>query len=68
MLHLGALRGRFLFLSYKVKSDVQAIFRASTATSTPGEEQARGTRMIKVTNVVYHDKAHPSALTLLIVP
>ena len=33
-----------------------------------GEEQARGTRMIKATNVVYHDKAHPSALILPIVP
>jgi len=33
-----------------------------------GEEQARATRMIKATNVVYHDKAHPSALTLPIIP
>ena len=27
-----------------------------------GEIQARATRMIKATNVIYHDKAHPSAL------
>jgi putative CocE/NonD family hydrolase len=33
-----------------------------------GETQARGTRMIKATNVVYHDKAHPSALILPVVP
>jgi len=33
-----------------------------------GEEQARATRMVKATNVVYHDKAHPSALVLPIVP
>jgi putative CocE/NonD family hydrolase len=32
-----------------------------------GEEQARATRMVKATNVVYHDKAHPSALILPIV-
>jgi len=40
----------------------QPISRASTATSTHGEEQARAIRMIKATNVIYHDKAHPSAL------
>ncbi len=33
-----------------------------------GELQARGSRMIKATNVVYHDKAHPSALVVPIVP
>jgi uncharacterized protein len=33
-----------------------------------GEEQARATRMIKASNVVYHDKAHPSALILPVVP
>jgi putative CocE/NonD family hydrolase len=33
-----------------------------------GEEQARATRMVKATNVVYHDKAHPSALILPFVP
>src|SRR5215469_10401542 len=33
-----------------------------------GEEQARATRMVKATNVVYHDKAHPSALIVPIVP
>jgi uncharacterized protein len=29
-----------------------------------GEEQAGATRMNKATNVIYHDKAHPSALIL----
>jgi len=33
-----------------------------------GEEQARGTRMVKATNAIYHDKAHPSAVILPIVP
>jgi len=33
-----------------------------------GEEQASGTRMSKATNVVYHDKTHPSALVLALVP
>jgi putative CocE/NonD family hydrolase len=33
-----------------------------------GEEQARATRMIKATNVIYHDKAHPSALVVPVVP
>jgi putative CocE/NonD family hydrolase len=33
-----------------------------------GEEQAGGTRMSKATNVIYHDKAHPSALVLPVVP
>ena len=33
-----------------------------------GEEQARSTRMVKATNVIYHDKARPSALVLPIVP
>jgi putative CocE/NonD family hydrolase len=33
-----------------------------------GEEQARGTRMVKATNVIYHDKLRPSALVVPIVP
>lgn len=33
-----------------------------------GEIQARGTRMVKATNVIYHDKAHPSALNVAVVP
>jgi hypothetical protein len=33
-----------------------------------GEEQAGATRMSKATNVIYHDKAHPSALVLPVVP
>jgi putative CocE/NonD family hydrolase len=33
-----------------------------------GEEQARGTRMVKATNVIYHDKLRPSALTVAILP
>ena len=33
-----------------------------------GEDQARATRMIKATNVIYHDKAHPSALVVPVMP
>jgi uncharacterized protein len=33
-----------------------------------GEEQARATGMVKATNVIYHDKARPSALIVPIVP
>ncbi len=33
-----------------------------------GEEQARASRMIKATNVIYHDKVHPSALIVPLVP
>jgi len=33
-----------------------------------GEEQAGATRMSKANNVIYHDKAHPSALVLPLVP
>jgi len=33
-----------------------------------GEEQARATRMVKATSVIYHDGAHPSALIVPIVP
>ena len=33
-----------------------------------GEEQASGTRTITATNIVWHDKTHPSALVLAVVP
>lgn len=33
-----------------------------------GEEQARATRMVKATNLIYHDKAHPSALVVPVIP
>jgi uncharacterized protein len=33
-----------------------------------GEEQAPATRMVKATNVIYHDKSRPSALLLSIAP
>ena len=33
-----------------------------------GEEQARATRMVKAANMIYHDKAHPSALLVPMVP
>jgi putative CocE/NonD family hydrolase len=33
-----------------------------------GEEQSQATRMVKVENTVWHDKEHPSALILPVVP
>ena len=33
-----------------------------------GEDQARGTRVVRATNLIYHDKSRPSALILPIVP
>lgn len=33
-----------------------------------GEEQARSDRIVKATNTVLHDREHPSALILPIVP
>jgi uncharacterized protein len=33
-----------------------------------GEEQAHATQLVKATNVVYHDKARPSALIVPVVP
>ena len=33
-----------------------------------GEEHARATRMVKATNVIYHDKGHPSALIAPVIP
>jgi hypothetical protein len=33
-----------------------------------GEDQSRGTRMVKATNIIYHDPDHPSALILPMVP
>ena len=33
-----------------------------------GEDQASGTHIITATNVIYHDKDHPSALVLPVVP
>ncbi len=33
-----------------------------------GEDQARSARMLKATNVIFHDKAHPSALLLPVMP
>ena len=33
-----------------------------------GEDQARATRIVKATNTIYHDRAHPSAVILPVVP
>ncbi len=33
-----------------------------------GEDQAHGTRMVKATNVIYHDKLRPSAVVVPLIP
>jgi len=43
-------------------------FSAFNCNLNTGKEQARSRRMIKATNVVYHNKAYPSALILPMVP
>jgi len=67
MLHLEALWARILFFYTSPKPMYKHLPRFSCNIDT-GEEQARGRRMIKATNVVYHNNAHPSALILPIAP
>jgi len=56
-------------LDHKLRLEVSSSnFPALRPQPEHGEEQARSTRMVKATNVIYHDKAHPSALILPIVP
>jgi hypothetical protein len=61
MLHLGALRDRILFFHTGPKPTYKHLPRFDCNLNT-------GEGMTKATNVVYHDKAHPSALILPIVP
>jgi len=42
--------------------------RESSERACPALSGLRATRMIKATNVIYHDKAHPSALLVPLVP
>jgi hypothetical protein len=67
VLHLEALWARILFFHTSPKTMYRRLPHFDCNLNT-GEEQARGRRMTKATNVVYHDKAYPSALILSIVP
>ncbi|HTQ58953.1 MAG TPA: CocE/NonD family hydrolase [Candidatus Solibacter sp.] len=54
---------------HKLRLDVSSSnFPRFDRNMNTGEMQARATRMVKATNVIYHDKAHPSALVLPVVP
>jgi len=33
-----------------------------------GEDQGRGTHLVRATNIIYHDKSRPSALILSVMP
>jgi hypothetical protein len=57
------------FAGHKLRLEVSSSnFPRFDRNMNTGEEQARATRMNKATNVVYHDKAHPSALIVPVVP
>jgi predicted acyl esterase len=60
----------FVFLAgHKLRLEVSSSnFPRFDRNMNTGEEQAHATRMVKATNVVYHDKARPSALIVPVVP
>jgi putative CocE/NonD family hydrolase len=54
---------------HKIRLDVSSSnFPRFDRNLNTGEEQARATRTVKATNTVVHDKEHPSALILPVVP
>ncbi len=56
-------------VGHKLRLDVSSSnFPRFDRNLNTGEMQARATRMVKATNVIYHDKAHPSALIVSVVP
>src|SRR6267143_836031 len=63
----GPCGTEFLFIHISPKPMYEQ-FSAFNFNLNTGKEQARGRRMIKATNVVYHNKTYPSALILPIVP
>jgi putative CocE/NonD family hydrolase len=68
MLDLWATSNVFL-AGHKLRLEVSSSnFPRFDRNLNTGEEQARATRMIKTTNVILHDKAHPSALIVPLVP
>jgi len=55
--------------TYKLRLEVsRSNFPRFDRNLNTGEEQARATRMAKAANAIYHDKAHPSAVILPMVP
>src|SRR6266446_385176 len=61
----GPCGTEFLFIHISPKPMYEQ-FSAFNCNLNTGKEQARSRRMIKATNVVYHDRAHPSVLILAI--
>jgi len=68
MLDLWATSNVFL-AGHKLRLEVSSSnFPRFDRNLNTGEEQARATRMVKASNMIYHDKAHPSALVVPVVP
>jgi putative CocE/NonD family hydrolase len=67
-LDLGATSDVFL-PGHKLRLEISSSnFPRFDRNLNTGEEQARATRMVKAANVIFHDKDHPSALMLPVVP
>jgi len=67
-LDLGATSNVFL-AGHRLRLEVSSSnFPRFDRNLNTGEEQAHATRMIKATNVIYHDRGRPSALIVPIVP
>lgn len=65
---MGATGNAFL-AGHKLRLEISSSnFPRFDRNLNTGEEQARATRMVKAANVIYHDRAHPSALMLEVVP
>jgi putative CocE/NonD family hydrolase len=67
-LDMAATSNVFL-AGHKLRLDVSSSdFPRFDRNMNTGEEQAHATRMVKATNVIYHDESQPSALTVPVVP
>ena len=67
-LNLGATSNVFL-AGHKLRLEVSSSnFPRFDRNLNNGADQAHSTAMVTATNVVYHDKAHPSALIIPIIP
>ncbi len=65
---LGATSNVFL-AGHKLRLEISSSnFPRFDRNLNTGEEQAHGSRIAKATNTVLHDREHPSALILPVVP
>ena len=65
---LGATSNVFL-AGHKLRIEITSSnFPRFERNTNTGEDPSRSTRMVKATNTVYHDREHPSALILPVVP